>query len=550
MIVERLEDLVRTALEAARRDGVLSFETPPALSFERPKRREHGDWATNVALTAARGQGNPREIAQALIDRLPDTDLVVKSEVAGPGFINFHLSDKWLHEAVRSAADPDSGFGRSDVGAGKRVNVEYVSANPTGPINVVSGRHAAVGDAIANLLEATGHAVTREYYVNDAGRQIRLFAESIEARYLQRFGREANLPEEGYQGDYVAGLADEIAEEIGDELVDVSVQKRVETTRQLGLDRMLDQMRASLERFGTKYEVWQRESELHQRGLLEEGIARLKEKGLVEEREGAVWFRSSDFGDDKDRVLVRAGGEPTYFAADVGYLLHKFGRGYEALIYLWGAGHHGAVPRLMAAAEGLGFDRERVEVPLVQTVRLRRGGEAVIASKRKGNVIPLDDLVDEVGVDAARYTFLTRSIDAPLDFDIELVKEQAPENPVYYVQYAHARICSILRKAGEPNLDTDATALERLSHPSESALMRKIAAYEETIIDAATQRAPQKVTRYVEELASTFSAFYRDCQVISDDDELTHARLTLCLATKSVIAGGLGVLGVTAPERM
>lgn len=550
MITEQLSALLSEALVAAERDGVVA--TVPVATFERPKRREHGDWATNVALVAGQGKGNPRAIAEAIIERLPDSDLVERVEVAGPGFLNFHLSSTWLHDVVRRAADLSSGFGTSSVGAGRRVNVEFVSANPTGPINVVSGRHAAVGATIANLLEACGYDVEREFYVNDAGRQLLLLVESITTHYLRRFGREAELPEDGYRGDYVAELADEIAEEVGDSLVDTDPEERSRLLTDRALEAMLTAMKASLGRFGTTFDTWFSEKSLHDAGAVQAGIEKLRANGYVEERDGALWFRSSELGDDKDRVLVRANGSPTYLAGDVAYVTDKFSRGFDHLIYLWGADHHGTVPRFKAAVRALGFEPDNVEVKLVQIVTLKRGGEAVKASKRGGVIVELDELVDEVGVDAARYTFLTRSIDAPIEFDIEAVKEQAPENPVYYVQYAHARICSILKKAKGEGHDTDVSdaPLGTLVHEREDELMRKLATYEEVIPEAAEMRAPQRVTRYLEELASVFSGFYRDCKVVTDDEDLTKARLALCLATRSVIARGLGLLGVSAPESM
>ena len=551
MVTERLAELVRAALQRVAAAGVLPPDAVPEPSFERPRSREHGDWATNVALAAAKGHGKPRDIAQAIVDALEPSDLVAAVEVAGPGFLNFRLSPAWLHDVVRRAALGE-GFGRSDEGAGVRVNVEFVSANPTGPVNVVSGRHAAVGDTIAALLEATGHEVTREYYFNDAGRQMLLFGASVAARYLQQLGREAELPEDGYKGEHVSSIAREIAAEVGDSLVDLERSELDQRVLDLAWPRILEGVKESLARFGTRFDVWFSESTLHEKGEVTAAIDILCGKGLVEEREGALWFLSSRFGDDKDRVVIRSNGEPTYFAADLGYLVDKFNRGFDRLIYLWGADHHGTVPRFMAAVEALGFERSAVEVPLMQIVSLTRGGEAVKASKREGIYVALDELVDEVGVDAARYTFLTRSIDAPLEFDIDAVKKQAPENPVYYVQYAHARICSILRKAASEGVEPDvATApLGRLQHPSEDELMRKLVSYEETIPDAARLRAPQRVTRYIEELASTFSAFYRDCKVVTENAELTAARLALCVATRAVVADGLGLLGVGAPERM
>jgi arginyl-tRNA synthetase len=552
MVTDELEGLVLDALRRAADDGAVSFEELPAVSFERPRRREHGDWASNVALAAGRGGANPRDVAQAIVDRIDTTGIIQSVDIAGPGFLNFRLAPAWLHEIVKRAAERGPSFGHAETGTGESVNVEFVSSNPTGPVNVVSGRHAAVGDAIANMLEATGHQVTREFYMNDAGRQIDLFAQSIAARYLQSFGIDEALPDEGYQGDYIADLANEIKQEVGDRYVKVDPEERVAVFRDLGLARMLDEIRASLERFGTRYDVWFSERKLHESGAIEAAIQKLKEREVVYEKDGALWFRSTDFGDDKDRVIVRSNGAPTYLAPDVAYFLDKFGRGFDRLIYLLGADHHGTVPRMLAAAEALGFDRDAVEILLVQIVTLAKGAERVKSSKRAGVIVELDELVNEVGKDAARYTFLTRSIDAPLEFDVELAKQEAPENPVYYVQYAHARICSILRRADEEGrtIDPSTAPLERLQHPSEDELMRKIASYEEVLPEAAAFRAPQRVSRYVEELASTFSAFYRDCRVITEDAGLTHARLTACVATKSTIASGLAILGVDAPERM
>lgn len=551
MITDQLSDLVKRALDELAARGQLDKPREVAVDFERPKRREHGDWSTNVALGLRHSGTNPRALAQTIVEALPVSNLIRKAEVAGPGFINFHLSDEWLHDVVRRASDPKSNFGRTGAGNGASVNVEYISANPTGPINVVSGRHAAVGDAIANLLSASGHEVTREFYVNDTGRQITLFGESIAARLLEALGEEAELPEEGYRGDYVIQMAGSIAAERGQDLISMEAPERARVLAQLGVDQMLEQMRASLEAFGTRFDVWFRESSLHDSGALEQALTRLEERGFVERREGALWFLASRLGDDKDRVVIRSNGEPTYLASDVAYLADKFGRGFDHLIYVWGADHHGTVPRLLAAAEALGYERDRVEIPLVQIVTLSRRGKAIKASKRQGVLVPLDELVAEVGADAVRYMFLTRSIDAPLDFDIELAKEQAPENPVYYVQYAHARICSILKKAAEEAATvTHEATLSRLEHPSEDALMRKIASYEEVVPEAARARAPQKMTRYLEELAAVFSAFYRDCRVVTEDLELSQARLLLCRATKSVLADGLGILGVGAPEQM
>ncbi|MGH2807673.1 MAG: arginine--tRNA ligase [Actinomycetota bacterium] len=552
MVTDRLAELVGVALDAAVSDGVIPNGDVPTPQFERPRKREHGDWATNVALVVGRGAAKPRDVAQALVDRMPETDLVESIDIAGPGFLNFHLSPTWLHDVVRRAADPDAAFGRSTEGAGTKINLEYVSANPTGPVNVVTGRHAAIGDAVGNLLEAVGYDLTRECYFNDAGRQVTLFGASVAARYLELHDVAAQIPDEGYRGEYIIDLAREIKEDVGERYVNMDDDERTRVFMDLGLARMIEAIKQTLTRFGTDFDVFFSEATLHESGALKAAIEKLREHGHIEDREGAVWFLSTRFGDDKDRVVIRANGEPTYFAADIAYVEDKFARGFDRLIYQWGADHHGTVPRFLAVVEALGHDRATVEIPLVQIVRLVQGGAAVKGSKRAGIITLLDGLLDEVGKDAVRYTFLTRSIDAPLDFDIELAKEQAPENPVYYVQYAHARICSILRRAESEGIGVapGAAPLQTLHHESEDALMRKIASYEEVVPEAARFRAPQRITRYVEELASTFSAFYRDCKVMTDDAELTQARLALCVATKAVIADGLGLLGVSAPERM
>jgi arginyl-tRNA synthetase len=549
-VTDELENSVRTALEKLAEAGTLP-QPVPEPRFERPRNREHGDWATNVALIAAKGVGKPRDIASAIVSALDPSPLIESVEVAGPGFLNFHLSSSWLHDVVRRAATSRH-FGRTIEGGGRKVNVEFVSANPTGPVNVVSGRHAAVGDALASLLEATGHEVTREYYFNDAGRQMLLFGASVAARYLELFGVEAEIPEDGYLGEDIKAKAKEVADEIGDSLLHVEAEERNRRMLELTWPRIIEESKASLERFGTRFDVWFQESALHERGEVEAAIQKLRRQGLIQERDGALWFLSSRFGDDKDRVVIRSNGEPTYFAADLGYVVDKFERGFDRLIYLWGADHHGTIPRFMGAVEALGFDRDSVEVRLVQIVTLSRGGEAVKASKRQGIYVTLDELVDDVGKDAARYTFLTRSMDAPLEFDIELVKQQAPENPVYYVQYAHARISSIMRKAKDEGrqIDPQTAPLELLAHPSEDELMRKLASYEEAVSTAARLRAPHRIPTYVEELASTFSGFYRDCKVVTEDEALTSARLALCEATRAVIADALSLIGVSAPERM
>lgn len=530
---EQLARAVREALAAA---GLPDRE--PA--FERPRQREHGDWATNVALTLAKPVGRPaREVAGAIVAQLEDVPGVESVEIAGPGFINFRLSHAALEAIVRRAVTEGEDWGRTKperpLG---RVNVEFVSANPTGPLHVGAGRWAAAGDAIARLLEATGWEVVREYYVNDAGTQVQLFAESVAARM-----RGEDVPEDGYRGAYVDDLARELAaegvapEEVGD----------------LAHQRMLARIRATLESFGVRYDVWFSERSLHEEGAIERIVEDLLERGVAYEAEGATWLRTTDFGDDKDRVLLRADGRPTYFAADCAYLASKASRGFDKSIYLLGADHHGYVKRLKAIAAAEGLPDDAVEIIIGQLVNLYRGGEAVRMSKRTGEMVTFDELIEEVGPDAARYTFLRTSIDVTLDFDIAEVVRQDRENPVYYVQYSTARIAGIMRTARERGVEPGDVAdapLELLTHDSEIELVRRIGAFPETVAFAAADRAPHRMTRYAEELAEAFHKFYTDCQVVSDDADLTRARYWLCVAARQTLANALGLLGVSAPERM
>ena len=545
--------LIHRALEDAQGELGLA-ELPEQVEVVHPRQKEHGDYATNVALeVGARVGRNPRQVAEVLVRHLPETELVAKVEVAGPGFINFTLAHVWLHRVLHEVERQGEAYGRVDVGAGERVQVEFVSANPTGPLHVGTGRGAVVGDALASLLDAAGYRVEREYYVNDAGTQAALFAESIEARYLERFGREAAVPEGGYEGAYVVDLAGRIAQDLGDSLLEVSREERLAALRQEGIRRSLDHIRATLERFGIHFDTWLPESELEDSGRIHQAVELLRERGVAYDDEGAVWFESTRFGDEKDRVLIRSSGDHTYFAADVAYLRDKFARGFDRLIYIWGADHHGAVKRLRGAAEVLGYDPDKAEFILMQLVALFRGGEQVKMSKRTGEMISLDELLDEVGPDAARYTLLTRSTDTALDFDIDLVSSQSLDNPVYYVQYAHARIASILRFAEEQGVTMrplDEVDLDVLQEETELGLLRKIAAFPERVALAANLRAPHRLTRYMEEVAAGFHRFYTACRVVTEDEELTQARLHLAAAARRVIANALAIVGVSAPDSM
>jgi arginyl-tRNA synthetase len=553
VIESELIRLVRGAVDASAPS--LGLDLPaPEVEVTRPRQKEHGDYATNVALALAAAAGrNPREVAELLVRNLPDNDLVAKVEVAGPGFINFFVAHGWLYRVLEEIERLGPAYGRLEAPEPEHVQVEFVSANPTGPLHVGQGRNAAMGDALARVLEAAGHRVQREYYVNDAGTQAALFGASVEARYLQHLGQPAEIPEDGYHGEYVRELAEQIAADLGDSLAAAPGPERRARLAEEGMRRMLDGIRATLERFAVRIDAWMFESTLHAEGRIREAVQALMERDLAYEKDGAVWFRSERFGDDKDRVLIRANGEPTYFAADCAYLRHKFDRGFDRLIYVWGADHHGTVQRLRGAAEAFGYDIDRMEALLIQLVSLYRAGEPARMSKRTGDLVTLDELLDEVGTDAARYTLLSRSGDTALDFDIDLVKRQSLDNPVYYVQYAHARIASVIRFAAEQGsamVPFDQIAPEELVHETELDLLRKLADLSEQIRLAANLRAPYRLTRFAEELAADFHRFYTECRVVTDDAALTQARLHLSAATMRVIGNVLDLLGVSAPESM
>jgi arginyl-tRNA synthetase len=554
VIRDRLAEAVSRAIDALAADVPALHGHGVEISFERPARKEHGDWSCSIALQLARvARASPLQVAEGIRRHLQPPPEVERVEIAGAGFINFFLKRSWLTDVVREVEEAGTAWGRISDPEPERIQVEFVSANPTGPLHVGHGRWAALGDALAAVLGAVGHDVEREFYVNDYGRQMDLFGASIAARYLQRFGREAHIPDGGYQGSYVTGIAEAIAAEHGDRFLGLPSSERNETLRDVGRDRMIAHQREVLERFGVRFDVWFHERSLHEQGAVGEGLERLAKAGLSYEKDGAVWARTTDFGDDKDRVVVRADGTTTYFAADLAYYLDKKARRLDRIIYLWGADHHGHAPRMRAAIEALGDDPERVEFIIGQLVNLTRAGEPVRMSKRTGELVTFEELLDEVGVDPARYTFLRQSADTSMDFDMELVVRQSQENPVYYVQYAHARIASIVRFASERGVALDPVAevdLTLLEHSSELDLLRKIHELPEVVEVAARLRAPHRLTRYAEDLAALFHAFYRDCRVVTDDAALTQARLHLALATKITLANVLALLGVSAPEKM
>ncbi|MBI3648134.1 MAG: arginine--tRNA ligase [Actinobacteria bacterium] len=552
MIEERLLALIRAAVEAV--GPSLGLEPPlpePALSI--PKQKEHGDFATNVAMVlASRSGGNPREIAAALVAALPDADFVLKAEVAGPGFVNFSVTNEWLHDVLREVVRQGEGYGRATP-AGKRVQVEFVSANPTGPLHIGHARNAALGDALARLFAFTGWEVEREYYFNDAGGQMDRFGASVEARYLQLLGREAEVPEDGYHGAYIEDLAREVLLKEGPALADLPPGERFARLREEGASRVLVWIGDTLARFGVTFDAYFSEASLAAKGEIALAAERLRQAGCAYEADDALWFRSTDFGDDKDRVIVRSNGEHTYFGADCAYLIDKLSRGFDHLVYVWGADHHGNVARVKGAARALGFSPDAVEMVIYQWVAFLRNGEPVPMSKRSGTFVSLDELIDEVGTDAARFTLLLHSNDQTMNFDIEVVKQQSLENPVYYVQYGHARIASILRKAAERGValaPIDEADLSLLTTEAELDLLKSLAEVPEVIRAAADLRAPHRLAHAVQEIAARFHRFYTDCRVVSEDAELTQARLWLSFATKQVIANLLGLLGVSAPESM
>lgn len=560
MIAKELRGLLKDAHRLAVSDGLLPPGELPEFTLERPRQKAHGHWATNLALVlAGTARENPRRIAEVIVGKLKNLDsngtsVFERVEVAGPGFINMFLrKERILSELARVAREGED-YGRWSFGEGKAILVEFVSANPVGPLHVGHGRWAAFGDALCNLLEAVGYKVEREFYLNDFGTQMENFAASVEARYLQLGGVEAEVPEDGYHGSYVTDIAREIWEEEGGRWMDAPPEERRQHLGEVAYRKMLEEIRSTLEELGVLFDHWFSEREMHRRGEVEGVIRDLLERGLAYEKDGAVWMATSRFGDEKDRVLVRSNGQPTYFAADIAYHLDKARRGYWRLINIWGADHHGYVKRLQAAMEAQGYP-DKLEVILGQLVNLKRGGEPVRMSKRTGEMVTFKELLDEVGRDVARYIFLTRSQDSPLDFDIELAKAESMENPVYYVQYAHARICSIMRYAEERGVKARGgvpapSVLERLGAEEEMDLALKLFEFEELVRDAALERAPHRLTRYLEELSALYHLFYQRHRVIGDDPELTEARIFLSLCARQVLANGLRILGVSAPERM
>lgn len=554
MIRDEIEDIIAAAVRRAQEEGALPAVAVPSVALERPQRPEHGDYATSLPLRLARAAGrSPLEIAKAIAQRVDTgaSEALEQVEAAPPGFINVRLSPGWLASQVDVILKQGPAFVNLPLGQGRKVQVEFVSANPVGPIHVGNGRGLALGDTLARVLEAAGYEVQREYLVNDAGTQTETFAETLYARYQQLFGRDVDIPEGGYPGEYMVDLARQLKDERGDSLLRPAGEPYPPELHDLGVAKMLEVIKADLAAIGVHYDRWFSERSLYSDSTYQKAMSLLRERGYVAEREGAVWFVSSSLGEEKDNVLVRSSGQPTYFASDVAYHYDKFFlRGFDRVINVWGADHQGHVPRMKAAVAALGIDPERLTIIIYQLVTLRRGEEVVRLSKRAGEIITLRELVDEVGPDAARFNFVQRAADSHMDFDIELAKRQSAENPVYYVQYAHARIAGILAQAAQRVGDFGSGDVALLTHDSELALIRKMLRLPELVEAIAGSLEPHQLPYYAVELATAFHDFYERCRVISDDLALSRARLKLVSAAKIILARALDLMGMSAPERM
>jgi len=550
--VESLEAEIKAAIEQAISNGEIVGVAPQQIVLDRPKNRDHGDYATSIALQLAKAAGkNPREVAQIIIDQLEGASGISKLEIAGPGFINITLNRTNQAELVTTILKSGKGFGYGNALAGVRVNLEFISANPTGPLHLGHTRWAAVGDALGRVLSAAGADVTREFYINDRGNQMELFGASVEAAAVGN-----PIPENGYQGDYIADLAAAVVAQ-NPTITSLPESQRHSAFLEAAYALQLKDQQRVLDNFGTHFDVWFSERSLHEQRAVEHGLEKLRKQGHVFEQEGATWLRTTDFGDDKDRVLAKSDGSLTYFSSDTAYYINKRERGFDICIYMLGADHHGYVGRLKATAACAGDDPEyNIHVLIGQLVKIMEGGQEIKLSKRAGTIITLEELIEKVGVDAARYTLIRYPVDTPMVMDVDVLKRNTNENPVYYVQYAHARIAAVLRNALELNISTELKDFDpsQLVHDRENELLGALAEFPRVVASAAELRQPHRVARYLEELAGTYHGFYADCRVLPMGEEkpsaLHTARLLLCSSTKQVLANGLDLLGVSAPERM
>jgi arginyl-tRNA synthetase len=549
---QQLIGMLTRAATAAQKAGKLPSAVLPEVSIEKPQNPEHGDYASSFPLKLARAaRVNPMDIAGDLVKLMEADSNIADIEVAAPGFINFTLKTSWLTGRLNSILTAGENVGNSDMGQGSKVQIEFVSANPTGPLHVGNGRGAILGSALANVLTAASYSVEQEYYVNDAGNQVNTFFRSLFIRYQQALHVDAEMPSDGYQGAYLADLAREIVAENGKRFLKMPESEAVKELGQIGLERMLEQIRSDLELLGVKFDVWYRELGLYQSGLYDKVTEILRNSGFLTEREGATWFVSTVLGDDKDNVVVRGDGSPTYFASDIAYHYDKFvQRQFDKVIDIWGADHQGHVSRMKAVVSALGIDPRRLDVILYQLVTLCRGEEVVRLSKRSGDIITLREVIEEVGADACRFFFLARSADSQMDFDLELAKKQSQDNPVYYVQYAHARISSILRLAEEKGINYRDGDVSMLTSEPELTLIRKMLRLSEIIEIIVQTSEPHHLTYYAQDLATVFHSFYKQCRVVTKDEAMTKARLKLVDASRVVLAKTLHLMGITAPDKM
>ncbi|KGE19882.1 arginine--tRNA ligase [Paenibacillus wynnii] len=552
LINERVKEAIADAVIAA---GLVTREELPAITLEVPKDKAHGDLATNAAMQLTKiAKRNPRQIAEAIVEHLDSSHAVIeKAEIAGPGFINFTLSKHYLYPVISLVAEQGEDYGRINIGQGQKVEVEFVSANPTGSLHLGHARGAAVGDALCNVLDFAGYKVSREYYINDAGNQVANLCRSIETRYLQELGQPAEMPEDGYHGEDIKGFARELVLEKGDSLLAMTPGDRAAFFRTYGLEKELDKIKRDLGRFRVSFDIWFSETSLYENGEVLNSLDELRQRGEVYEQEGATWLQTTKYGDDKDRVLIKNDGTYTYLTPDIAYHSDKYGRGYDKMINIWGADHHGYIPRMKAAMSALGNDPDKLVVLIAQMVSLFQDGEKVKMSKRTGKAVTMEELMEEVGIDAIRYFFTMRSMDSHLDFDMDLAISTSNENPVFYVQYAHARICSIFRQAEEQGItlpDLSQVDYTKLTAVHEYDLLRKIGELPSEIAVAAEGYAPHRLVRYVYDLAALFHSYYKAERVITEDGAQTLARLALLGATRTTIANVLRLIAVTSPDKM
>jgi len=550
-VKERLKDEIKAAILKA---GLAKEEEIPAVILETPKDKAHGDYSTNMAMQLARvAKKAPRFIAEDIIANFDQSKASIeKIEIAGPGFINFYMNNQYLTDLIPAIIEAKDRYGESDAGQNEKIQVEFVSANPTGSLHLGHARGAAVGDSLCNILEKAGYDVTREYYINDAGNQIHNLALSVETRYLQALGQEAEMPEDGYYGEDIIEIGKKIAEEHGERFVNEDPKERLAFFREYGLKYEMDKLKKDLEEFRVSFDVWYSETSLYETGKVEQALHILRENGHIYEKDGATWFRSTTFGDDKDRVLIKNDGSYTYLTPDIAYHKDKLERGFDKLINIWGADHHGYIPRMKAAIQALGYDKDMLEVEIMQMVSLYKNGEKVKMSKRTGKAVTMRELMEEVGLDAVRYFFAMRSGDSHMDFDLDLAVSQSNDNPVYYAQYAHARICSILRQGEELGLTYEGELkLEEISTEKEIELLKKLGEFPSAVAEAAQKRIPHRITNYIFDVASALHSFYNAEKVLDPDNkEKSEARLALMKATQITLKNALTLIGVSAPEQM